>query len=484
MANKLIERLVGELSQLGSQIILTEDPHGFFSRKDTQSILKNYDFLVIEDLGLSQRITFELRADSPEKKFLFITKEWESYLEDIQKNSSRFHFLLADYLFGYHMASVLACPLQVIEEIYNDQPLTALSKAETLRRIGNLKSNEVEFDIDSFKQSLQSELDQANISWFSIIQLVSTALSESIGTESEHQVIDRIETVNTEFQNELSSNYSQLPNSNAIERPKVVSKVLDHINGQRNEKDALVVLDGLAYWQYFLLKDEFQKFGLVSNESHTYSWIPSITQLSRQAIFRGSAPVAEYIQGPRNEEKLFRQFWQNENVLDHQIGYFYGEDKIDEQLSGYSKLAWVMKDFDDIMHSSPDYKEVLIRTKHRIDKLKLCERMLRLVHLGFTVHLTTDHGSIQTKPWRKLKGRENLTHRSGSKSMRHVEYESSSTALKFINENPELKDSVSQQENMIYFTNNQCFDSKSIVTHGGSHMLETIIPLIKISKES
>ena len=132
MANKLIERLVGELSQLGSQIILTEDPHGFFSRKDTQSILKNYDFLVIEDLGLSQRITFELRADSPEKKFLFITKEWESYLEDIQKNSSRFHFLLADYLFGYHMASVLACPLQVIEEIYNDQPLTALSKAETL----------------------------------------------------------------------------------------------------------------------------------------------------------------------------------------------------------------------------------------------------------------------------------------------------------------------------------------------------------------
>jgi hypothetical protein len=243
------------------------------------------------------------------------------------------------------------------------------------------------------------------------------------------------------------------------------------------------VLDGFAYWQYVLLKKRLDASGLEINDSHTYSWIPSITQLSRQAIFRGSTPEVEYIQNPRNEEKLFRKYWKNESVLDHQIGYFYGEDKIEGQLNAYSKLAWVIKDFDDIMHSSSDYKEVLIRTKHRIDKLKLCERMVQLVNLGFTVHLTTDHGSIQTKPWRKLKGRENLTHRSGSKSMRHVEYENESQAMSFLSENTELKDSVCQKENMIYFSNNQCFDTKSIITHGGSHILEVIIPFVKISRQ-
>jgi hypothetical protein len=71
----------------------------------------------------------------------------------------------------------------------------------------------------------------------------------------------------------------------------------------RQEKIALVLIDGMSLWQYELLKTSFSN---IANEEVIYSWIPSITQLSRQAIFRGDNPVTEYRQDPINEKKLWK----------------------------------------------------------------------------------------------------------------------------------------------------------------------------------
>lgn len=482
MGNKLIDRIVSELKELGSQIILMEDPQGFFQKKEVQSTLKDFGFYIVDDTGLSQRTAFELRFDNPERKFLFLAKEPSSCLEDIRQSSARFRFLLSDYLFGYHTDSVLSSPLQVIDKLFEDQPITAISKSETLRKIAEVLPDKSSFDLKEFTVSVKAEIAKDDIDWFKIIQLVSYAVRNSVGSEFEGQVITMVDDINKQFQGELNANYDKLLNSNPLGRPKVVSKIMDYIHGHRNDKDALIVLDGFAYWQYFLLKEQFSAYGLLPNESYTYSWVPSITQLSRQAIFRGQTPVADYIQGPTNEERLFRDYWRNRDLADHQIAYMYGGELFEEPEAACLKLAWVLKDFDDIMHSSSDYEEVLIRSRLAFNRLKIPERISRLVDAGFNVYLTTDHGSIKTKPWRKLKGNETLTHRSGSKSMRHIEYDSSSKAMDFVNTNQEIVEAVAQKDNMIFFTNQQCFDSKSIITHGGSHLMEVVIPFIKLSK--
>ena len=73
----------------------------------------------------------------------------------------------------------------------------------------------------------------------------------------------------------------------------------------RTDKVALVVIDGMSYWQYLLLKRELSFLEIGTDDNQILSWIPSITKLSRQAIFRGESPVIEYNQSPKSESSLW-----------------------------------------------------------------------------------------------------------------------------------------------------------------------------------
>jgi hypothetical protein len=240
-------------------------------------------------------------------------------------------------------------------------------------------------------------------------------------------------------------------------------------------------VDGLAYWQYEVLK---KKLSNIKNEEVIYSWIPSITQLSRQAIFRGDTPLNEYKQGPVNEEKLWKNYWIEKGLNDFQIKYQH-ENTILEALEPVNKFALVFKDLDEKMHSSTDYKDLLRLTENWIERSQITKVIEELLQKGFKIFLTTDHGNIQARGWRGLKGREKLgTNKSGSRSERHIEYTEKWLSDDFIQNNPELADSVVMEEQAIYFKNDLSFSRKeTLVTHGGAHILEVLIPFIEISND-
>ena len=51
--------------------------------------------------------------------------------------------------------------------------------------------------------------------------------------------------------------------------------------------------------------------------------------------------------------------------------------------------------------------------------------------------------------------------------------------------NPELHDSVLRENQSIYFKDNLSFSRKdTLVTHGGAHILEVLIPFIEIKNET
>ena len=50
--------------------------------------------------------------------------------------------------------------------------------------------------------------------------------------------------------------------------------------------------------------------------------------------------------------------------------------------------------------------------------------------------------------------------------------------------NPELTESVVMEEQAIYFKNDLSFSKEeTLVTHGGAHILEVLIPFIEITNE-
>jgi len=138
------------------------------------------------------------------------------------------------------------------------------------------------------------------------------------------------------------------------------------------------------------------------------------------------------------------------------------------------------------MHGSTDYADLLMLTKNWMDRSKIAQVIEDLLSKRFTVFLTSDHGNIQAKGWRGLQGREKLgTNKSGSRSQRHIEYSEKWLFDEFMENNPDLENSVVKEEQALYFKNDLSFSSNELlVTHGGAHLLEVLVPFIEIKNES
>ena len=482
MSNRLINNITVDFKNQSANVLLVENNDKFLFREDVIAELNAEGIKISQGSPLKHRIDFELREN--ELLLVLLSDNQQSYLEDITNQSKRYEFFLDKYLGSYHIESIINEDLQTLDKLLEKSHLVTLSKKETLNELNKLKSIEkpIKYDIEVLAEILENELNQEVINWATILKEISKALSATIGTNNYQSIVALTEKANEIFQKELESKYPQLKNSSAIKSPKIVSKILDYIGFNfRNDKIALIVVDGLAWWQYDLFR---KKLNGSKNEGFIHSWLPSITQLSRQAIFKGDTPERSYKQNPKNEEKLWHSYWKNKGFNDFEIRYNYENLQLDN-LSQTKRLAVVFKDLDDYMHSSKNYKNLLSLTKNWIDDSKVIETIDILIKEDFKVFITSDHGNIQAKGWRSLKGREKLgTNKSGSRSERHIEYSEDWLKDELLTNNPELKDSIVQDEQAIFFKNGYSFSSKeSLVTHGGSHLLEVLIPFIEISNE-
>jgi len=344
-------------------------------------------------------------------------------------------------------------------------------------------SNKETISKDRLILSLKGELEVPEIKWESAIAPVSEVIRKSLKYHLYDEIEDHIQELNSRFQTHLEKNYKEniLPSS-SIKRPKVVSKVLDHIsqNTGPEEKIALVVIDGMAYWQWLMLKEQLNENGIESEQNLIYSWLPSITQLSRQALFRGSIPDVNYTQNPRNESKLWSSYWGNKNIPPTQVRYQHGS--YDFKLTGIeSRLAFVDTLLDDRMHGCGTYQNLFSVTRNWLKTGKLLGLIDKLKKNNFYIYLTSDHGNIQANGWRNLKSDEKFGS-NRSRSKRHLEYNvNESLADQFIENNPELSEKINKDKETLYLKDNSAFtNDDTLVTHGGSHILEVMIPFVKI----
>ena len=484
MVNVFIENITNDFRQLKRGVVLTENPDGFLLKNEIMQALKDQNIFVIGPDKIDQRIAFELRDSYDGSKILiFITEDNNSYLEDIQKISASHVFHFSSYFHTYFIPSIINCDLHTLNKLYRRKQIVDLSKKETEDLISDIKEKkDVKslFDLNQFQTKLKLLINENAINWFEITKLLSEAILDSIDSDEFQDVMIDVNRVNEIFQNEIHRKHNHLTTANHLRRPKIVSGILNYLAHKHEKKLALIVIDGMAFWQYLLLKKRINDSVKIS-ENHTYSWLPSITQLSRQAIFKGTIPSKEYIQNPKNEEKLWQSFWLNQNTNKFEIRYNHEEIDL-SGLDRITKFGLVFKDLDDKMHSSSDYADLKDLTENWIDRSQIISIIDSLIIHNFEIYLTTDHGNVQAKGWRSLNGREKLgTNKSGSKSTRHIEYTENWLAEEFMKSNPDIKEFLVKEENAIYFNNDLSFTTENhLVTHGGSHILEVVIPFIKI----
>ncbi len=383
--------------------------------------------------------------------------------------------LLAKSLGNLFVMRVLE-PVQIEQDALEDIPLSL--------RMGYYVDESVAvrtrvLALTDFIKSRSVSLQDQPYEWFDLAKVIGEVYYLALNLNNPEVtllVLETLNELNNRFQRFVQHTYWSLFSLSGSRYPVVISRVLDYMQAQQSPKKALIVIDGMNLWQWYAIHKELTEQGIIVNEMATLAFLPSITAWSRQALLKGSKPDLE--KDNSGEEKLFREYWMRKGYQNYQIGFQrFGVEKLVDMdlLASASVVALVCNDLDDLMHGAVMGDEQLLQdTQQWTGKAGLVSLIKLLKNNGYMCFITTDHGNIEASASRILPmTAKNI---STSKSKRHVRFVSNEQAEQFQKDNPEL--AIKRRDSSLYLTDNTAFIKVGkVITHGGSHVLELIIPL-------
>lgn len=412
----------------------------------------------------------------------FIQEQWQAF---VTNGSSLLDFkqpLLKKSL-GYLFAFEYLSPIQVSPDTYDKFPKPL--KIGVYVDANDHNDNELEGLIEYLKEQLEI-IENIADQWLKIIQVLSNAKLRylSSGNEELKSAYQKIESAfNIRFQHFIDNTYGSLFSLSSVRKPVVVSRILEHINAKPAKKKVLLVIDGMNYWQWNILSKALTDAGIQYSSNASLAYIPTITAWSRQAIFKGDKP--DLTTDNSKEAKLFEAYWIKHDVQGYQIAY--NKFSVNEPLvlSNISQdttiLGLVCNDLDEIMHGSIlGNSQLKMSTEQWIAKSNIVKIILSLRSRGFQVYITSDHGNIEAT------GLKNLTIKDKvgalSRGKRHLHFTNETLFQSFIDQNPDVE--VGKKGLSLYLRKQEAFttENSQIITHGGSHIWEVIVPFISINE--
>jgi hypothetical protein len=334
--------------------------------------------------------------------------------------------------------------------------------------------------------------------WAELSALIHTASN----IEHKKRYSETGQKLNSLFADWLETHYASLinlPPSTPAMLHHVPRHLARYIEDQKSKKVALMVIDGLSLDQWVTVRNIIQKQNsdLVLRESATFAWIPTLTSVSRQAIFSGKPPIyfPSSINSTNSEEKLWKQFWQGHDVSKLDIAYkrSLGDGDAEAAMDSLINPAktkvvgLVIDKVDKIMHGM---QLGAAGMHNQIDQWCRGEYLTSLLNYlsnhGYEIWITSDHGNIESIG----KGRPTEGAIAESRGERVRIYPT-----------PELRSQISSTFTFArewlpsglpddYFplvaTGNDAFvnEGDSIVGHGGVAIEEVIVPLIKVERRT
>ncbi len=152
------------------------------------------------------------------------------------------------------------------------------------------------------------------LKWAELTALVHCAEDE----ESKTRLLQIGDKLNAAFAQWLNTHYSSiinLPPKNPAMLHHVPRALARELDDDKKRRVALLVVDGLSLDQWVSVREilRVQNSSLIMRESAVFAWIPTLTSVSRQAIFSGKPPLyfPASIQSTNSESNLWKQFWED-----------------------------------------------------------------------------------------------------------------------------------------------------------------------------
>lgn len=359
--------------------------------------------------------------------------------------------------------------------------------------------------IDSLRENLPAN-GSSHRDWCDFARGLSEVIYRytNLGADEASELHTEVETLQRDADNRLtkwvSGHFADLSSLPIAKGPIMVHHVPRFLAMRREggeERIALLVFDGLSMDQWFQVREKLQMRapGLIMEESACFAWLPTITSVSRQALFSGLRPrdFPASIDTTSKERSHWLRFWQENGLRNTEVLYRKGLKRTDQlseladDLSQPSiKVAGIVVDMvDEIVHGAMLGKRgVAHQVSEWCDTGFVDHLMSMLMQHGFHVYLTSDHGNVEAKGI----GRINRGVVANLKGERVRIYRSEHLAKQTIQQsNLALFDVPGLPVDYlpIFAGVREAFVPKGdrVVSHGGISVEEVIVPFVRLSKK-
>ena len=267
-----------------------------------------------------------------------------------------------------------------------------------------------------------------------------------------------------------------------------------------DERLALICFDGLALDQWHLLKTFLQEQdnGLTFTENQAFALAPSITPISRQALFSGRRPdsFADSWSKTDRDAERWLNFWVHREIPKQRIAYLpvkAGDSSMSSVVetidSNNKRLGILVNLFDDALHAIKGMpleadKRVLYSTLNgHLSNSFIGDLFIRLLEGGYRVFLASDHGNTCGKGTGVLPPKAFIE----TYARRVAIFDQVSLAHEFAQKNQGIyfrTKSLPAGVHPVYTAGIDLFASKDAIeiSHGGLSIEELIVPFIEVRR--
>ena len=303
------------------------------------------------------------------------------------------------------------------------------------------------------------------------------------------------------FEQWMLHRYGSLHNLPYQQQPVMVHQISRFLAFERNRKKlqkiALLVLDGLAFDQWILLRKNLESCDASwrFQESTAFAWVPTLTSVTRQSIFAGEPPLyfPDSLATTSKEKAHWLRFWEDHGVLRNCVDLVTSLDgpndpNFETALANprLAVLGIVWNKVDDIMHG------MQMQTAGMHNQVRLwasqghLQQLLGRLHdEGFSTYLTADHGNVTAVGVGNP--REGVLAETKGKRVRVYDRpefleevaDKFPKSLRWPNQGLPPARHVLFASDLTAFTD----EGDEIVSHGGIALEEVVVPFVAISRE-
>lgn len=460
-------------------------PSLFFQRLE-QNIKKSNPLISTETIAVFQ---------SKDHLTHFLNKQWQRYIQDFSKLS---HDQMVESNSNSNSNySFFDDPIvrQTLTNYITPIPITNKLKVESWMRAGLVMESKPSIDAEvSFNQDFTkfSRLEWGN-------------LASQIGENQYHYLNNgtlpatwnmQMQTLNEHFEKWMIEEYVNLRTLPVVPKPKMVHQIPHYLARKIDSKIALIVMDGMNFTQWHMIKQHLVSDGWAFEEDAVFSWIPSVTSVSRQSIFSGLEPrqFADTIHSTRKEKTYWLRFWEQAGFTRQNVAYenSLGLEVYKQSLLSYMQFpsiriyGAVIDVIDQFMHGAVQGNQTMISELSTwLSTNYLNQFIADLVNQDYDVYITSDHGNVECLGAGRIhegvlvntKGERTRIYQSENiRNQTHLTYKESTILWNHLG--------LPKDYNVLLAKDNYAFVPKDdkIVTHGGIHFEEVIVPFVKVKR--